>query len=196
MKLRRVARRGLVDEVLAAAAKLPIRDQATLSAQFAGRSPDEVADALIRGAARATGAVGAMVGVWAVLPIVPAFPVEVAAETLTVVGIEIKLVAELHEVYGMGVTGPMDNRRRPGARRDCPGHRLAVAQAPGPQAHPPGWTQRSLPGPAAHRGGSRSVVQPARDPPTEPRGPDRPSKRPAGPAQVEPGRPKSGRSAR
>ncbi len=35
-----------------------------------------------------------------VLPVLPAFPAEVAAETLLVVGIELKLVAELHEAYG------------------------------------------------------------------------------------------------
>src|ERR1700736_2190003 len=105
-----VSGRGLVDEVLARASKLPIRDRATLHQQFPGRSPDEVADALVRGAAHATSAAGAAVGVWAVVPVVLAFPVEVAAETLAVVGIEIKLVAELHEVYGMGAPGSVVDR--------------------------------------------------------------------------------------
>jgi hypothetical protein len=105
-----VTGRGLVDEVLATAAKLPVRDRIALRAQYPGLSPDEVADALVRGASRATSAVGAAVGVWAVLPVVPAFPVEVAAETLAVVSIEIKLVAELHEVYGMGVSGSRSER--------------------------------------------------------------------------------------
>src|SRR5579859_7342048 len=105
-----VSGRGLVDEVLAGASKLPVRDRATLQGQFPGRSPDEVADALIRGAAHATSAVGAAVGVWAVVPFVPAFPVEVAAETLAVVGIEIKLVAELHELYGMAAPGSVVDR--------------------------------------------------------------------------------------
>jgi hypothetical protein len=40
---------------------------------------------------------------------VPAFPVDVATETLALVGIEIKLVAELHEAYGMPAKGgPLD----------------------------------------------------------------------------------------
>ena len=54
--------------------------------------------------------VGAAVGTWAVLPFMPGFPAEVAAETLTVVGIEIKLVAEpargvRHAGAGLGGTG-------------------------------------------------------------------------------------------
>lgn len=102
--------RWLVDQVLATAPRLPIRDQATLRAHFPGKSPEEVADALIEGAARSTAAVGAAVGAWSVLPILPAFPVEVATETLAVVGIEIKLVAELHEVYGMRAPGPVVDR--------------------------------------------------------------------------------------
>ena len=105
-----VSGRGLVDEVSAAALRLPVRDRQTLRQQFPGQSPDQIADALVRASARSTGAVGAMIGLWAVLPIVPAFPLEVAAETLAVVGIEIKLVAELHEAYGVGLTGPLPER--------------------------------------------------------------------------------------
>jgi hypothetical protein len=105
-----VTGRSLVDEVTAAALRLPVRDQQALHRQFPGRSPDQIADTLIRTSARSTGAVGAMIGLWSVLPIVPAFPFEVAAETLSVVSIEIKLVAELHEVYGRGLTGPMPER--------------------------------------------------------------------------------------
>lgn len=105
-----VTGRGLVDEVTAAAIRLPVRDQQALFRQFPGRSPDQIADTLVRTSARSTGMVGAMIGLWSVLPIVPAFPIEVAAETLAVVGIEIKLVAELYEVYGMGLSGPMPER--------------------------------------------------------------------------------------
>ena len=105
-----VSGRSLVDEVSAAALRLPVRDRQTLRRQFPGQSPDQIADALVRASARSTGAVGAMIGLWAVLPILPAFPIEVAAETLAVVSIEIKLIAELHEVYGMGLSGPASER--------------------------------------------------------------------------------------
>lgn len=87
------------------APRLPVRDQAALRRQYPGLSDDELADALIDAATRASGAVGAAVGVWAVLPIAPLFAVEVAAETVAVVGIEIKLIAELHEVYGLRPPG-------------------------------------------------------------------------------------------
>ena len=59
---------------------------------------------LIQGSTRASAAVGAAAGAAMVLPL-PAAPVEVAVETLALVGIEIKLVAELHEVYGMRASG-------------------------------------------------------------------------------------------
>jgi hypothetical protein len=57
-------------------------------------------------------AVGGATGAWAALPVLPAFPVEVAAETLAVVGIELKLVAELHEAYGAPATGNAAERAR------------------------------------------------------------------------------------
>ncbi len=95
----------LVSQVVAMAPRLRVRDQAALRAQFPGRSAEEIADALIEGAAHAAAAAGAGAGMAAVLPVLPAYPVEVAAETLLVVGIEIKLVAELHEAYGLPAPG-------------------------------------------------------------------------------------------
>jgi hypothetical protein len=111
------------------APRLPVRDRTTLRAQFPGLSPDELASALIEGSARASGAVGMAVGAWAVLPFMPAAGVEITAETLAVVGIEIKLVAELHEVYGQAVTGgPVD---RMTAYVGAWAQRRGVALAPG-----------------------------------------------------------------
>src|SRR5262249_22405894 len=99
----RAARRGmgsrrgrLTEQVVAMAQRLRVRDQAALRAQFPGRSTEEIADALIEGAARASATVGGAVGAWAALPVLPAYPVEVATETLALIGIEVKLVAELH----------------------------------------------------------------------------------------------------
>jgi hypothetical protein len=92
--------------------RLAIRDQATLRAQFPGRSEEEIAQELIDRAARAAAAVGGATGAWAALPVLPAWPAEVAAETLAIVGIEIKLVAELHEAYGMAAAGSPADRAR------------------------------------------------------------------------------------
>jgi hypothetical protein len=100
----------LADQVLVVAPRLPVRDQATLRRQFPGQTPDELAETLIAGASRMSATVGAAVGTWAVLPFLPGVAAEMAAETLTVVGIEIKLVAELHEAYGQRVPGSAVDR--------------------------------------------------------------------------------------
>jgi hypothetical protein len=102
----------LTAQVIAMGPRLAIRDQATLRARFPGRTDDEIAELLIERAARATAAVGGTTGASAALPVLPAFPVEVAAETLAVVGIEIKLVAEMHEIYGMPAVGSAPERAR------------------------------------------------------------------------------------
>lgn len=121
--------RHLADEVLALAPRLPVRDLATLRRQFPGFGPDQLAETLIDGAAKASAAVGATVGAWAFLPIAPLFVIEVAAETLAVAAIEIKLIAELHEVYGLRVSGTAVERMTAytGAWAD----RRGVAFAPG-----------------------------------------------------------------
>src|SRR5580704_8019421 len=111
------ARRGagagtgwLATQVMAMAPRLRVRDQAALRRQFPGQSAEEIADALIEGASRASAAAGGAVGLWAALPTLPAFPAEVAAETLIMVGIEIKLIAELHEAYGTAAPGTFPER--------------------------------------------------------------------------------------
>jgi len=120
--------RWLTSQVLAMAPRLPIRDQRKLRAQFPGLEPEEVADRLILGASRAAASVGAAVGASMLLPL-PSAPVEVAFETLAVVGIELKLVAELHEVYGMRAPGPAPERML--AYVVAWSHRRGVALVPG-----------------------------------------------------------------
>lgn len=92
----------LTETTAGLAQHLPVRDQATLIAHHQGKTGPELADALIRNAGIASGAVGAIAGAvigaeeliphtWATVPF------ELAAETALVVAIEMKLVAELHE---------------------------------------------------------------------------------------------------
>jgi hypothetical protein len=102
----------LTAQVVAMGPRLRIRDRATLRAKFPGQSDDEIAQRLIERAARAAATVGGTTGAWAALPLLPAFPAEVAAETLAVVGIEVKLIAELHEVYGMAAQGNAAQKAR------------------------------------------------------------------------------------
>jgi hypothetical protein len=119
--------RWLTAEVLAMAPRLPVRDYEKLRTQFPGRSTEELADALILGSARASAAVGAAAGVAMVLPL-PSAPVEVAVETLALVGIELKLVAELHEAYGMRAPGSATERML--AYVEAWAHRRGIAIAP------------------------------------------------------------------
>ncbi|MFJ9770322.1 hypothetical protein ACIRVF_03660 [Kitasatospora sp. NPDC101157] len=96
----------LTEQLVRAAPRIPIRDLATLRAQHPGaEDPERLADLLVAGATRASGTLGAGVGAVAMLPAPPAIPVEIAAETLAVAAVEIKLIAELHEVYGVPVRG-------------------------------------------------------------------------------------------
>ncbi|MGE5134931.1 MAG: hypothetical protein ACM32E_18745 [Gemmatimonadota bacterium] len=119
----------LTAQVIELAPRVKVRDRATLHAHFPGKSAEEIAEALIEGASRASAAVGGAVGAWAALPVLPAFPVEVATETLALVGIELKLVAELHEVYAMGATGSAVDRMS--AYLAAWAHRRGVALVPG-----------------------------------------------------------------
>jgi hypothetical protein len=105
----------LADTLIDVAPRIPVRDAAALQRQFPGLGPDDVAQALINGAAKATGAVGAAGGALAAVeftapPTLLTMPVQIAAETLAVAAIEVKLVAELHEVFGHAASGTARSR--------------------------------------------------------------------------------------
>ncbi len=102
--------RWLVDTVLEVAPALPVRNAATLREQHPGLSEPELAAALVNAASKATAAVGAAGGALAAVefvapPTLLGAPFQLAAETLAVVAIELKLVAELHEVFGQASSG-------------------------------------------------------------------------------------------
>jgi hypothetical protein len=101
----RVGGQWLAGQAMEMAPKVPIRSINTLRGQYPGLGTEELADHLIKSAARASAGVGAAMGMAAATPFVPTMPVELAVETLALVGIELKLVAELHEVYGMPAPG-------------------------------------------------------------------------------------------
>lgn len=100
----------LADRVVALAPRIPVRDLATLRAQFPGLTPEELADKLTAGAVNATSTVGAGIGAAAMLPVPLAMPTELAAEITGVAVIELKLIAELHEVYGRRPPGGLKER--------------------------------------------------------------------------------------
>ncbi|RPE40017.1 hypothetical protein EDD90_3046 [Streptomyces sp. Ag109_O5-1] len=100
----------LADRIIEIAPRVPVRDLATLRRQFPGLGPEQLADKLVTGAAGATSAVGAGIGAAAMLPVPPAMPTELAAEITGVAAIELKLIAELHEVYGVRPPGSLKAR--------------------------------------------------------------------------------------
>ncbi|MER5429021.1 hypothetical protein [Streptomyces sp. NPDC002588] len=100
----------LADRIIDIAPRIPVRDLGTLRGQFPGLGPEQLADKLVAGAASASATVGAGVGAAAMLPVPPAMPTELAAEITGVAAIELKLIAELHEVYGVRPPGNLKDR--------------------------------------------------------------------------------------
>ncbi len=102
--------RWLADLVTDLGPHLPVRDLATLSEHTGGLSGDALAEELVRRASRVTAGIGAAAGALAAVefaapPSLLAAPVQLAAETLAVVAVELKLVAELHVTYGRAPVG-------------------------------------------------------------------------------------------
>lgn len=93
---------------------LPVRDLLTLRDHHHGLSGDDLAASLVRNASVVTAGIGGAAGALAAVelaapPTLLAAPVQLAAETIAVIAVELKLVAELHVVYGKA---PVGNRRQ------------------------------------------------------------------------------------
>ena len=105
-----VTGRWLADVVADLAPHIAVRDLDTLRQQHLaadGSVPSiaVLADALVRTASLATAGIGAAGGALAAVqhaapPTLLAAPVQLAAETVAIVAVELKLVAELHVVHG------------------------------------------------------------------------------------------------
>jgi hypothetical protein len=111
----RAALRWVTDTVAEIAPHIPVRDLETLRRHHDGLDGDELAERLIRNAARATAGVGAAGGgvaavQWVATPTLLTAPVLLAAETVAVVAIELKLIGELHEVYRAPIPGGVGAR--------------------------------------------------------------------------------------
>lgn len=102
--------RWLTDMFAQVAPRIPVRDLETLRRHHDGLSGERLAEDLVRGAANATMAVGAAGGALAAVefvapPLLLTVPAQLVAESVVVAAIEVKLIAELHEVYGVQVPG-------------------------------------------------------------------------------------------
>jgi hypothetical protein len=106
--------RWLTDLVEQVAPHVSIRDLATLEKVYGSRG-DALAEAIVKAASHRTAAIGAAAGALAAVelaapPALLGAPVQLAAETLTVVAVELRMLGELHEVYGLPLTGAPKDR--------------------------------------------------------------------------------------
>jgi hypothetical protein len=106
--------RWLTDLVEEMAPHVVVRDLPTLEKTYGCRG-DALAEAVVRSASRTTAAIGAAAGALAAAELAapPAYlgaPVQLAAETLSVVAVELRMLGELHEVYGLALTGSSRDR--------------------------------------------------------------------------------------
>ena len=100
----------LAEALIDAAPRVPVRDLNLLRQQHGELAAPELAEALIQNASRVTAAMGAAAGALVAAeqfspPTWLAIPVELMVETLAIAAVEMKLIAELHEVYGRPVPG-------------------------------------------------------------------------------------------
>lgn len=109
------AGRWLADLIVELAPRVPVRDALALRRQHPGLSDADIAERLIRQATKSTAALGAAAGGLAAMeflspPMLLAAPVQLAAEILTVTAVELKLVAELHELLERPAQGTVAER--------------------------------------------------------------------------------------
>nr|BFE62601.1 hypothetical protein GCM10020063_071270 [Dactylosporangium thailandense] len=100
----------VTDSVTRVAPHIPVRDLETLRAHYPGLEGDTLAERLIRNASMVTAGIGAAGGgvaavEWVATPSLLSAPVLLAAETVAVVAVEMKLIGELHAVYGRPISG-------------------------------------------------------------------------------------------
>jgi len=105
----------LAELLTTTATRLPLRDKATLLDQHPDQDTEQIADSLVAAASKVSGTIGGAAGglaaaQWLATPSLIAIPVELAAETLLVAGVELKLVAELHEIYDARPQGELGDR--------------------------------------------------------------------------------------
>jgi hypothetical protein len=111
----RLAMKWIADAVSDVVPHLPVRDRGTLREHFPGMADAAIADRLVRNASIATASIGAVSGgvaavEWVATPSLLTAPVLLAVETVAVVAVEIKLIGELHELYGQPIGGSSATR--------------------------------------------------------------------------------------
>jgi hypothetical protein len=103
------------EAVVDVAPRVPLRSLPTLRAQHPGCSDEQIADRVVRMAARTSAGIGAVGGgvtavQWTAPPTLLTAPVVLAAETVAIVAVELKMIGELQELHGRPVEGPIAQR--------------------------------------------------------------------------------------
>lgn len=106
--------KGLVDLLLFVAPRLPVRTSEQLQDAY-GVSGGSLAAKVIKSAGRTSAGVGGVTGALATAgelapPLWLTLPVEILAETLLVTAVEMRMIAELHEVFDLPLAGSTEER--------------------------------------------------------------------------------------
>ncbi len=109
------AGRWLTELVVELAPRLPIRSAQALREQHPGLTDIQIAERLIKSATKTTAGLGAAAGGLSAVeffspPALLAAPIQLAAEMLSVTAVELKMVAELHEILGHPAQGSVTER--------------------------------------------------------------------------------------
>lgn len=107
--------KGLADLLIYIAPRLPVRSLDTLHKSYGGVTGGTLAGQVIKSSSRSSAAVGGITGALATAgqfapPLWLTLPAEIIAETLLVTAIEMRMIAELHEVYGLPLVGTQEER--------------------------------------------------------------------------------------
>lgn len=102
--------RWLTEEVLELAPQVAFRQVTELRRSYPELDDAAIAERLISSAVRTTAGIGAAAGGFAAVqyaspPLLLGAPLQVAAETIAVSAVELRLVAELHEIMGFAPAG-------------------------------------------------------------------------------------------
>jgi hypothetical protein len=137
----KAAVRWVADTISDITPHIVVRDLETLKSHHDDLDGEQLAERLVRNASRVTAGIGAAGGgvasiEWVATPTLLSAPVLLAAETVAVVAVEIKLIGELHEVYRQPVPGTGSQRgvaliqawaNQRGVNPLVPGRGIAVA---------------------------------------------------------------------
>lgn len=106
---------GIADALLALAPKIPVRKKEEFVKRYGTQDANQLATYAIVSASRVSAGIGGATGAMANASLLSpptwlALPVEIVAETVLIAMVEIRLIAELHEIYGVALDHDEETR--------------------------------------------------------------------------------------